>query len=83
MRRSTDQKASSSGAKSLCTAMQRATYVEGRAGPDLYSGQLATAMLAHFARHGFRGHLPTLGHDPKSPLLTKLRGGLKAWQGGV
>jgi len=63
--------------------MQRATYVEGRAGPDLYSGQLATAMLAHFARHGFRGHLPTLGHDPKSPLLTKLRGGLKAWQGGV
>ena len=83
MRRSTNQKASSSGTKSLCTAMQRATYVERRAGPDLYSGQLAAAMLAHFARHGFRGHLPTLGHDPKSPLLTKLRGGLKAWQGGV
>ena len=68
------------GARGLAGAMQRAVFVEGK-GRYMYSEQLSTEMLKLFADHGFRGHLNDLGHNAKAPLLTKLRGGLRSWQG--
>ena len=68
------------GARGLAGAMQRAVLVEGK-GRYMYSEQLSTEMLNLFAAHGFRGHLNDLGHNAKAPLLTKLRGGLRSWQG--
>ena len=68
------------GARGLAGAMQRAVLVEGK-GRYMYSEQLSTEMLKLFAAHGFRGHLNDLGHNAKAPLLTKLRGGLRSWQG--
>ena len=49
--------------------MQRATLVEARGG-GVYGAQLADAMLRLFEAHGFRGHLPGLGHNAQAPTPT-------------
>ena len=49
--------------------MQRATLVEARGG-GVYGAQLADAMLRLFEAHGFRGHLPGLGHNAQALSLT-------------
>jgi len=49
--------------------MQRATLVEARGG-GVYGAQLAEAMLRLFEAHGFRGHLPGLGHNAQAPTST-------------
>ena len=52
--------------------MQRATLVEARGG-GVYGAQLADAMLRLFEAHGFRGHLPGLGHNAQAlPLILTL-----------
>ena len=48
--------------------MQRATLVEARGG-GVYGAQLADAMLRLFEAHGFRGHLPGLGHNAQALTL--------------
>ena len=63
----------------LSAAMQRAVHVQSTSGGN--ADELAEEMLKLFAAHGNLGHLPDFGHNAKAALLTKLAGGIRAWEG--
>ena len=51
--------------------------------PDFYFRKMPLEILKMFDQHQWRGLLGGMGHGKRLPLLTRLGGGMLAWQGKI